>query len=144
MCRLRMIRKRLFCIFLTSLLLFTGLVSSYTEVSAANRMITDIYSDDITVESGRQFYIGDMIFVKLDEKSVTLPEILSTKEENRLYLSTEMGATYVSDYPDVLTVDEKSSCALTKQPGTANVMVHYIDTYASFPVCDSGGERDAL
>ena len=129
-----MIRKRLLCIFLTSLLLFTGLVSSYTEVSATNRMITDIYSDDITVESGRQFYIGDMILVKLDEKSVTLPEILSTKEENCLYLSTEMGATYVSDCSEVLTVEEKSGYAEAKAAGIANITITCQGIDAKIPV----------
>ena len=127
-------KRRISCLFLIFLLLFTALVPAYTKVSAAKKKITKIFSDDITVESGRQFYIGDMISVKLDEKSVSLPVILSTKEENCLYTATEKGATYVSDCPEVLTVEEKSGYACSKQPGTATVMVHCMGAYASFPV----------
>lgn len=127
-------KKRLFIPFVTMFLLFVCFVPNCIEVSAAKKKITEIYSDDITVESGRQFYIGDMIFIKLDEKSVNLPEILSTKEENCRYTATEMGATYVSDCPNVLTVEAKSGYVQTKQPGTATVTVHCMGVYASFPV----------
>ena len=56
-----MIKKRRLYLFLAVLLLFTYIVPSFIEVSAAKKKIINIYSDDIIVENGRRFYFGVMI-----------------------------------------------------------------------------------
>ena len=131
-----MIKKRILCMFLTALLLFTGLVPVSTDVSAAKQKITEISTNgDVVVESGRTFYIGDMVDVTLEDKD---SDMTSVQEENGpgdiFYTATELGATYVSDHPAVLDVQEKSGYAQAKEPGTATVTVDCQGVYISFPV----------
>ena len=120
--------------FLAALLLFSCCIPISTEVTAAKKKIAEITGDTIILENGRTFYIGDMISVKLDEASVdsSLVEIVGMDLYN--YSATEMGATYVSDSPQVLAVDEKSGFAEAKEPGTATVTVNCQGASASFPV----------
>lgn len=129
-----MIKKRRLYLFLAVLLLFTYIVPSFIEVSAAKKKIINIYSDDIIVENGRRFYFGDMVTVELDKKSYDRPLTLPAENELLLYTATEMGATYVSDCPEILAIEKKSGYAQAKRAGTANIIVNCHGAYASFPV----------
>ncbi len=129
-----MIKKGLFCIFLTMLLVLIGLMPATTEVYGVQKKIINIHGDDIIVESGRRFYFGDMVTVELDEKSFGQPLTLPAENELLLYTATEMGATYVSDCPEILTIEKKSGYAQAKSVGTANITVNCRGAYASFPV----------
>ncbi len=121
--------------FVTALLVFTGLIPASTEVSAAKQKITDITTNGaVIVESGRTFYIGDMVSVTLEDKD----DETSVQELNGpwdiFYTATEMGATYVCDHSEVLTVQEESGYARAKEPGTATVMVDCQGVITTFPV----------
>lgn len=105
-----------------------------TKIYAAKAKIIGMASNDIIVESGKQFYFGDLVSVELDEKSFDPPLNLPPEDELRFYTATEMGAAYDSDHPEVLAIDEKSGYAQAKTPGTANITVSCRGSYASFPV----------
>ncbi len=135
-------KKRFSYMILAVLLLFSCMTANSTEVSAAKNKIieisrndiipdTSVDSDDMILESGRRFYIGDMVSVKLDE---IYDKHFNMAHPLYYYSATELGATYTSDCPEVLAIEEKSGYAVTKEPGIANVTVNCQGAYASFPV----------
>ncbi len=140
-----MTKKKLLCTLLVILLLFACLVPAPTQVSAAKKKVVeissfypvsnpDISNTNLIVESGEKFYIGDMISVKLDENGIDSSLSYLMGKHVYYYTSTEMGATYVSDHPEILAVEENSGYAETKEPGKAIVTLRCQDVYASFPV----------
>ena len=117
-----MTKKRILCLFLAILLLFPCYVSAATDTAATEEeKVTMIVASHKTLESGRTFYLGDMVDVRLDTDRFPFMTISGMGSSLYLWTATEIGATYVSDHPEVLTVQEKSGYAETKEPGTANV-----------------------
>lgn len=96
-----MTRKKILNMLLAALLQFACLLPSSTETSAAKKRIleidrndvipdTSIDSDDMILESGKQFYIGDMVSVRIDEKFDPFIKMVYPLD---YYSATELGAT---------------------------------------------------
>lgn len=130
-----MTKKRILCLLLSALLLFPSLVLSFTEVSAAEEeKVTMIVARHKILESGRSFYLGDMIDIRLKTERFSDRAMDRMEPDIYFWSATEIGASYTSDHPEVLSVQEESGYAETKEPGTANVTFQCRNMTISFPV----------
>lgn len=109
-------KKQILCMLLAVFMMLGCCVQNPTEIMAAKKKnindINDIYDVGRTVESGKQFYVGDLVTVS----------IYNSGRVYYHYMASELDASYVSDHPEVVTVQE-DGLAQTKAPGTATITV---------------------
>ncbi len=108
----RMTGKWMINIMIAAVIVLTSCVQRPTEISAAPMSVKSLYfcCDSFSIESGKRFYLGDLVVV--------------TDYVGSYWCASELKAKYSSNHPEVITID-KNGCAKAKKPGKATITVKY-------------------
>ena len=108
----RMMGKRIINFMVAAVMVLTSCVQSPTEISAAKKKVSRLYfsQDSFRVESGKRFYVGDLVTVRMENNA------------RDYWCASELKAKYSSNHPEVITID-KNGYAKAKKTGKAVVSV---------------------